>query len=134
MKSVYYKKGYKYQSTREFTIQTEFVGQLIETDFCRIDESGLLTVFAKYCHDGATGFPDFGWIFRGAFVHDVGYQLIRSGAMPRECRLKWDALLGQCCIEDGAYRWVAASVEKTVNKVGKAAAHPNNRRRELCAP
>ena len=134
MKYIYYKKGFKYQSTRERRIQTHILGYEIETDYCKLDKSGLLIVFPKYAWDGASKFPDFKWIMLGAFFHDVGYQMIREGVIPRETKMLWDGLLGRCCIDSGAYVWVARSVVKAVGKFGKAAAHPNNRRRELCAP
>jgi hypothetical protein len=135
MERIYYKKGYKYQSSRQRQIMTEFRPESeIKTIYGRLETNGLLTAFPRYAWDGASGCPDFEWIMRGSFWHDLGYQMIREGVMPPESKTEWDALLKKCCLEDGAWKWQASLVEKAVKKFGKAAAHPNNRRRELCAP
>jgi len=137
---IYYKKGFKYQSTRSRGIYTKIEGLLIETDYCTLDMNGILTVYPKYCWDGASRFPDTKWIMRGAFFHDVLYQLIREEVLDREYKEAADKLLERCCIEDRgiipewAMKIIARCVYQAVKYAGRAAAHPNRKRRELVAP
>jgi hypothetical protein len=135
IQKLHYQKGYKYQITRDISVQTKIKPSLfLSTSFISLDTDGLLTCYRGYAWDGATMCPDFDWIIRGSMFHDAGYQLMRLEMVSQQSKLLWDELLKDCCLEDGAWKWQAAIVEAAVNKFGGKGASPNSRRQELVAP
>jgi len=119
VKFIKYKKGYKYQLDKYFSIQTEIFPEIIfvvgaET-FLSLDQQGLLRISAGYAWDGPSG-PTFDTdnFMRASLVHDALYQLMRQRLISRDNRLACDRLLQKMCIEDGMSwiraQWVFAGV------------------------
>ena len=118
-----YKEGYKYVVHDDFSISTPIKGYSAEIPrHVLLNESGLLTIFAGYAWDGASG-PALDTVNfrRGSLVHDALYQLIEEGRLPFACRLAADDLLVAVCKADGM--WVARRwwVKLAVNTFGARA-------------
>lgn len=96
--------------------------------------AGLLILARGYACDGATKFPDFDWIMRGAFIHDAIYQLIREERLPPMFKEHADRELRKCCREDGAWKWQAGVVYRGVNLFGGFGVDPENKRPIMTAP
>lgn len=136
MKKVHYKSGYKYQLSRQISLQTKITPAYhIDVLFISLTTNGLLTVRAGYASDGPSGPTlDTKNFMRAAFVHDALYQLIRMGELPMACRLMADELLYQICREDGMSYLRAKNVLFWLRRFGKSAADPKNKKREMVAP
>jgi len=134
---VYYRKGdYKYQLTRDWIFQTRLrPDHDIETEFINLTTSGLMTLKTAYACDGVSG-PAINTKTnrRAAFYHDGGYQLIRGGYLPYECREILDLEFRDICIKDGMRRWRAWGHYQGVRLGGGPAASTKARKKELTAP
>ena len=135
-KCVFYKKGYKYQLTRPYTIKLD-VTPITPIDFpyIKIDVSGNLTAKTGYSWDGASG-PTFDTknSIRGSLVHDIGYQLIRLGVIDKSYKEYFDRLLKEICIEDGMNPCRAKLWQWAVLKFGRGSTRPSAEPREEVAP
>ena len=108
----FFSDGYKYILEETYPIQTkcippdgtvEWISEKSGIVRIRLDETGLLTVFADYCWDGCSG-PTFDSEdnMRGGLVHDSLYQLMRAKLIPLVPNKEIsDRLLVQCCQENG---------------------------------
>jgi len=127
MPKIYYKSGYKYQLSEDYSIWTEITGLNIHKDFLSLDAAGLLTVHAGYCWDGPSGPAiDTRNFMRGSLVHDAGYQLMRECNLPIEYREYFDQLLREICLEDGMSRLRAWWVYKAVRWAAGPCADKSN--------
>ena len=136
MKAVYYRRGYKYQTSRVFEIETGILGMLpLETDWLFLSPEGLLTIRKGYAWDGASGPTiDTKSTFRGSLTHDALYQLMRLELLDRSWRDHADELLRKLCIEDGMWSFRANYWWVFVDKLAGAACRPSAEPQEEVAP
>jgi len=130
MPTLKYKKGYKYQLTQDFQIQTDIEHHfLINTHFIDLDLEGNLLIKEDYCWDGPSGPTiDTKNFMRGSLVHDALYQLMRMGKLPLTWRDHADKLLRKICCEDGMC-WIRAFwVYRALYRFGKSSAMPENKK------
>lgn len=101
-----YKKGYKYQLQREwFTDTLITLNKPIDTEYIRMDTSGMLTIKRGYAFDGASGPTiDSKNSMKGSLAHDALYQLIRGNYLLSEHRKIADELLRDICIKEGMWK------------------------------
>ena len=99
---IYYRAGYKYQTTRDFSHQTEIHGFEGGNHFLSIQKDGIILIKEGYAWDGPSG-PTFDTTdaMRGSLVHDALYQMMREKILPLSMRDQADALLKSICEEDG---------------------------------
>jgi hypothetical protein len=135
MNCLYYTEGYKYQVTRDCTIQTKVVGYDIDTPHSRLTPDGKLTAKDGYSWNGASG-PTFDTksTMRPALFHDIGYQLIRLGFIEVKWKEYFDQLLHDLMMEDGAWKWRADYYQWAVLKFGAGSCKPSAEPMELVAP
>ena len=119
-KKLYYKKGsYKYQLHSAYKRQTKIRPEKnAYSDFTNLTTEGVLLIKPAYAWNGANYFPDKNWIMRGSCVHDALLQLIGLGKLDESWKDQVDRELQECCVEDGAWRWVSWCVYKAVSKFG----------------
>ena len=130
-----YRSGYKYQLARAFDVQTSIIPPtVLVSEFMVMDRNGLLIVNAGYAWDGATCFPDMKSIMRGSLIHDALYQLMREGLLPSHWKDSADEELRRACVHDGMSKWLAQAVYLAVQKFGKLATDPRNKKPEITAP
>ena len=135
MDRIYYKKGFKYQLTRTYQVQTTLIGYSISTRYITLTVDGLLTIYAGYCWDGPSGPTiDTKNFMRGSLIHDALYQLMREEELPQEERYLADRLLMYACLQDGMSKFRACYVFESVQKFASTAASPHNKKEELTAP
>ena len=86
---------YKYQLVEDITIQTSVRPKYnIFTTYCSLMTNGLLTIYAGYASDGASGpTRDDKTNMTAAMGHDCLYQLIRGGFLSPKYRLEADITL-----------------------------------------
>lgn len=130
-----YREGYKYQLSKNYSIQTDIKGYSAKNDFCHLHKNGILEIKSGYAWDGPSGptfdTPDF---MRGSLVHDALYQLIREGKLPQSVRDDADELLRLCCIEDGMWSVRAWWVYMAVRIEGWRSTDPRSEKKEITAP
>ena len=86
-----------------------------------------------YAWDGATGIPDWPLFMEPSLRHDVKYQLIRLGILPKAYRVIADIQWALDCIASGVWRPLAHSTAKVLKYVGGRAARPASERWEKIA-
>jgi hypothetical protein len=132
---LYYIEGYKYQVTRDCTLQTETKGYDIDTPHVRLTPDGKLTAKDGYAWNGASG-PTLNTksVIRPSLYHDIGYQLIRLGLIGAKWKEYFDHLLHDLMVEDGAFKWRADYYKWAVLKFGAGSCRPSAEPPELVAP
>jgi hypothetical protein len=94
-----------------------------------------LVIERGYCWNGPSGpTVDTKSFMRGALLHDVLYQLISEGMLPRSCREAADRILRAVCLDDGMCRPRAFYVYKAVRIFGRKAAQAKPEPPTLQAP
>lgn len=97
--------GYKYRVARDCYVDLPWLkGVSFDSEWINIEPTmGRLTGKAGYCYDGASGPTiDTDDSMRGTLWHDIGYQLIRLGVLPKKPYKKlFDKLLRDTCIDAG---------------------------------
>lgn len=132
---IYYRKGFKYQLAKTYSIQTDIVGYDIKTDFISLTPSGILTLYEGYASDGPSGPTlDSPSSMRGAFVHDGFYQLERLELISQKERIKIDKLLHDICEEDGMWKYRADVWLWAVRNFGASSANPEHEKPVIEAP
>ena len=133
---IYYKKGYKYQLTRDFTYQLSFtIPNAIEQEWFSITKSGLLKAKRGYAWDGPSGPTiDTKNFMRGSLEHDILYQCIRLELLSRSYKNLADLELKKICLEDGMCKLRAWWVFKALDGFADFAIMPSNESKELVAP
>ncbi|WP_108650461.1 DUF1353 domain-containing protein [Dongshaea marina] len=136
MQGIAYKKGYKYQLSRDYSLQIGLnPEQPINTRYITLSTEGELLIKAGYAWDGPSGPTlDTQNFMRGSLVHDALYQLMREQLLPPNCKEDADRLLQQQCLEDGMSRLRAWWVYRAVHYFGKSSTDPANKRPTLYAP
>lgn len=134
-KCLYFKRGYKYQTSREYRIKTAITGYSIKLLFLSLHPDGLLTIFTGYAWNGASG-PTFDTLnsMIGSLIHDVGYQLIRLGLIDPKYKEYLDQVLHDICTEDGMYSWRADYWRWAVLNFGVGSTKPSAEPKEEVAP
>ena len=133
--TIYFKKGFKYQLTRDhvFTLPPYFDHIEYESKFIRIADSKVV-VLAGYAWDGPSGpAVDTENFMRGSLRHDVKYQLMRLGVIWQKFRGTADLQLIEDCDADGMWKIRQAWVYVGVKNGAAAAAKPENARVEYKA-
>jgi len=139
-KSLYFKRGYKYQVSQDFHIKLDIVpisedGAFLSNDYAFLAPDGNLIVYTGYAWNGASG-PTFDTLnsMRGSLVHDVLYQLIRLGLIDPKYKEYADGLLYDLCVEDGMFEWRASYWRWAVLKFGAGSTRPSAEPKEEVAP
>jgi len=132
---IYYRKGYKYQLARTYSIQTDIYGYDIHTEFIDLTPEGLLTIKQGYAWDGASGpTRDTPSSMRGSLIHDGLYQLIREAHLPASLRERADQYLKEICLEDEMLPERAEVWFIMVREFAGPAAESKNDRKIIVAP
>jgi len=135
MSSILYTKGYKYQLWRPVRVQTAVTGFSVDHDIFNLHSDGTLVVRRPYAWDGPSG-PTFDTrsSMRASLVHDVGYQMIRLGLIPRETRPLWDLELYKIGLEDGMWKIRVKLWYRAVSRFAAESAHPDSVKKVYTAP
>ena len=136
MKCIFYKRGYKYQLTANYTVDVEIkLNKTINTAFIDLSTAGKLTIKKGYAWDGPSGLTfDTLNFMRGSLVHDALYQLMRESHIGDDYRKYADQLLQKMCKEDGMNTFRAWYVYQAVRRFGGPAADPANKKPIIKAP
>ena len=131
---IYYRSGYKYQTTRDYSYLSEITGFSGGNQFLSLNKEGLLFIHKGYAWDGPSGPTlDTKDAMRGSLVHDALYQLMREKILPLSMRDRADGLLKTICEADGMNHIRAEVWWVGVREfAGKAASGPD--RPEQVAP
>ncbi len=136
-KSLYFRRGYKYQTTRPYHIDLPWLIPYspVSLPFISLTITGKLEIHSGYAWNGASG-PTWGTLnsMIGSLIHDVGYQLIRLGYIPSEYKPLLDQLLHDLCTEDGMYSWRADYWKWAVLNFGMSSTRPSAEPVEEVAP
>jgi len=125
-------KGYKYQVMKMESFKTPLrYGVKVKTPFIRLGKTGALTALKGYCWDGASGPTiDTESTMRASLAHDMCYQLIRDGWIPK---VKWkenkaiaDTLFYHILLEDGMGKVRAWYYYRAVKWFGSSACKPRD--------
>ena len=135
-RTLYYRAGYKYQTSRDYRIKTGIIPNLpVSTDFLQLGLDGTLWIRKGYAWDGASGPTwDTNNSMIGSLVHDVFYQLIRLGHVHERYKIAADRLLRDICVEDGMWQIRANYWQWAVVKFGLGSTKPSHEPSELRAP
>ena len=130
-----YRKGYKYQLAKSYSLMIDIHGITIDTEFIKLENNGRLSISSGYSWDGPSGpTVDTKNFMRGALVHDVLYQLLRQKLLPKDYRKFADRLLRNICREDGMSKIRSWYVYRAVRRVGFLSASPSNVKKVYTAP
>ncbi len=136
-KALYFRRGYKYQTTRPYHIYLPWLIPYapVETPFISVSITGRMAIRAGYAWDGASG-PTWDTLSSmiGSLVHDVIYQLIRLGLIHPEYKQLGDGALHDICTEDGIFSWRADYWRWAVLTFGAASTQPSAEPKEEVAP
>lgn len=103
---IYYRDlpTWKYQLETDVIFNTGMTSYYVEEAYYGLENDGELTIDRGYCWDGPSG-PTFDTksFMRGALVHDVFYQMMRQGELPRSKRKQADLELDKLLKEDGMW-------------------------------
>lgn len=132
---VWYKKGYKYQLTKGFTLDILIAGR-ISTEYISLDMTGNLTIKRGYAWDGVSGpVGDNINNMRASLVHDALYQLMREGLLNYKTHRELaDRVFKDLCIKDGVPKYIASIYYFALRKFGKRYAMSSNMKEIFCAP
>jgi len=133
---IYYKAGFKYQLTRDFSCQigVKPVSQAT-TKFLELSVDGWLLIKAGYAWDGPSGpMMDTPSAMRGSLVHDALYQLMRMGLLAQDNRVPSDKEFRKLCKEDGMCAFRAWYAYKALQFANGEAAKPKHIKEERTAP
>jgi len=133
---VYYKSGYKYQTTRDFYLKTDIhPKEDIETEYIILTKGGNLFIKHGYAWDGPSGpTVDTKTNIRPSLPHDALYQLMRMGLLPQYFRSQVDDLFKKMCKEDDMCYVRRKYFFRGVRWFAGFAAKKKNAKKELRAP
>lgn len=134
---IYYKKGYKYQLIKPYSIQTDIIPPkdiVSSGGFIMLDRTGMLHIKHGYAWDGASCAIDSTTFMRGSLIHDALYGLMREGILYTSYRSQADDLLGSICRYDGMSKLRAWYVVWMVKLFAQPASDPKNCKPILYAP
>ncbi len=133
---IYYQEGFKYQLRRKVKVKTKIKGYRVSGRFFYyLYPDGTLIIQRGYAWDGPSGptidTPDS---LPASLVHDVFYEMMRKGLLPRKLRKEVDYDFYKRLIKDGMH-WARATVWQTAVRLGaKGASLPKNLKKVLVAP
>ena len=136
---LFYKKGYKYQTSYLFQIQTEIAPDHdIITDLITLTTAGLLVIQPYYAWDGPSGpMIDTKGTMTPSLVHDALYQLMRMGFLAQKWRVLVDTLFKTMIIVKAKIKWwgrVRANYAfRGLQLAHGKAAKPRNKKKEYIA-
>lgn len=136
---VYYRAGYKYVTTRPFSIylpeMSGAVQEVVEKEGVALHPKGLLMIEAGWPWDGASGPTiDTRSTIRGSLTHDALYLLLRAGLLAPEWKDAADMVIGRLCREDGMWWLRARAWMRGLWLFGGGYAATGEDRPELVAP
>jgi len=139
---IHYQSGFKYQLYYTYIDQLDLmIPQDVSFTWFSISKTGRIKIKKGYSWDGPSGptadtlFPKLYKSFmRGALIHDVLYQSIRLGLLPKSYRKTADEILQEICIEDGMSKIRAWWVYHGVHFGAWWAASKRHRKKVLIAP
>ncbi len=137
MKCISYKKGYKYQLVKEYSVAIPIKpDENIISDYIDLSSDGNLIIKKGYAWDGPSGpTRDTLNFMRGSLVHDALYQLMRAEKLDKDqYREPVDRLLQTMCKQDGMNSFRAWIVYQGVHLGGKPSADPANKKSVVRAP
>ncbi len=132
-----YRSDYKYQLAEDYKIVVPIKPKSnIHTEFIDLDVSGNLLIRSGYAWDGPSGpVIDTKENMRGSLVHDALYQLMRQDKIKsRTHRKAADQVFKDICKKDGVSNFRASAYYKTLQKFGKPAASPEEKKKVFEAP
>lgn len=111
MKHIKITKGYKYKVAERYVVKLPINPKVsYKCKQFELQSDGWLIIEDTYCYDGASGPTiDTANTYRGAAVHDVLYQLMRIGVLPRSFRKNADLTMYMMLKEDGMWEIRAQS-------------------------
>ena len=126
MRKIKYKKGYKYQLSKDVEVYIPITPRPgIYAGYISLGPAGNLVISQGYAWDGPSGPTlDTKSFMRGSLVHDALYQLMRDGHLPKSHRKEVDLLLREHCREDGMNSIRAWWVYQGVRLGGASALKP----------
>lgn len=108
-----------YRLLQNQSYQTSIFDQDIRTKFGHLTPDGMLTLFAGFWWDGATGAIDTPSIMRASVFHDWVCTNVLTGILPASYRRKGDDMFYLICIEDDMPRIRAEYAHTAVVAYGK---------------
>ena len=133
-----YRTGYKHQLAETYSLKISITPpKPIDTDFIKLDMSGVITIKSGYAWDGVSGpVIDTPENLRASLVHDSLYQLMRNRKLtPRKkYKNKADRLFRTLCKEDGVLGIVAQAYYEVLKRLGNPSTDPKNIKKILNAP
>ena len=121
MEHIFYRSGYKYQVTEDYTLDIKLkLSVPVSNEYIRFDTEGFLCIRHGYAWDGPSGLAiDTKNFMRGSLIHDALYQLMREGLLSSEhFRRDADELLYKIVKEDGMSWFRAQYVYHAVRMFG----------------
>ena len=135
MNQIAYKAGFKYQLAEPYEAMTGIIGCNASTDYFDLMPTGKLFVHSGYAWDGPSGpTVDTRNFMRGSLEHDVFYQAMRLGLIPKHLKAMADRRLYAVCREDGMSRIRAWWVLKGLEIGGRKSTLPSHRQKIHYAP
>lgn len=138
--SIFYKKSYKYQLYKDYSIKTDIKpNKIVSDNFITLNDDGLLLISLGYAWDGPSGpVIDTKHNLKASLVHDVFYQLLRNETWTlnesKMIRKKADILFREICIKDGVFRLTSYIYYWGLRIGAGFAAEPHNKKHVLQAP
>lgn len=130
-----YKEGYKYQLVETYEIPTQIKNESVDSEYIKINTSGMLSIKNGYAWDGASGPTiDTKNSIRGSLVHDALYQTLRHQLISSTYRDYADELFMDILREAGMSRFRSWLWFNAVNKGAASAALPAHIKPILIAP
>jgi len=108
-------RRYKYELLEDVSTKIKIKPAYnVLTNYCKLIDTGELTVYKGYAWDGASG-PTYDdkTNMGSSLIHDVCYQLIREGYLEKTYRLEADEMLRDISVKNGmnkvrAWYWFQA--------------------------
>ena len=121
---IYYRAGYKYQLTEDFSVHVNIrCGETITTPYIRLSKMGCLVIKSGYAWDGPSGPAiDSKTYMRASLAHDALYELFRSGELSIIYRKRADRIFYDLCLADGMWKIRAWIAYKAVRRFATRAA------------
>jgi len=120
-------KKYKYRLFETFAIQTPIKNKAFEHKFFKLDDDGLLTIYAGYLWDGVSG-PTWDTLTTmiAGLIHDAFYQAIRLQLITLKIKDIADLFFHTTMLKEGAWSSRAWYFYKAVDKFGSSSCVPGD--------
>lgn len=135
MNYITYKSGYKHQLSKNIRVRIPIRGYEIKTDWFSLDVDGWLEAFKGYAWDGASGpTADTPSTLFPSLIHDIIFQCIRLGLLPRKFKKLADLILKVGLVKCGMWRFRAFLWWRGVHRFAGFAVDPDNVKEDISAP